>query len=177
MISIVEIVEVTTLEEVDVMTKNTPKKSFREKVRYITNCWEARGRVNGFFTGSSHGFHPHGFCLNGVLIYDHHNVNDYQTIIIANDPKNTEFLPAQNAPTAMYARALPEFVNGETAVWSDGKWLKRGSFIQKIQDLVDELYDKCLRAEADAEKAKKLKEQQQIKEVQNKDKKLSEAWK
>lgn len=139
-------------------------KSFYEKVKYITKCWEAKTRVKGWFTGDAYQFHPHGFCLNGVLIYDHHNVNDYYTIEIVNTPEDTRFYPAENGRSASLShqsRALPKFVNGQTVVWSSGKWQKKGAFKKKVVKLVDYLYEECKKAKDEEVRFRKQQEEKQ----------------
>jgi hypothetical protein len=153
---------------------------FLDKIKFITSCYAADGRVPGWFTGDSYGFHPHGFCADGVLIYDHHNVNKYYTIKICNTPEDASYYPAdrgRDASVSYGSNALPRFVNGSTTVWNSGEWSEEGPWKEKIEKLVDRLYVLCREAENDKEKQEHEESERKQQLGQEERNKLINNWK
>lgn len=153
--------------------QNFDKKQFTDDVRFICNSF-ARD-VDGWFAGGSYRFHPHGFCRDGFLIYDHHNVNDYLTISIAESP-DIEWTSAVDHPTSN-CNPLPQPKSGRTInIWTtnreiqDGPW--KPKLIALIAQIKSEVIESIEKKKASAEALQAARKEQEI-EARNK---IESAW-
>jgi hypothetical protein len=111
--------------------------TFAEKIKFICNQRKLKG-MPGMFWAGSYQFHPHGIVRDGFLIYDHHNVNNYLSIYISEDP-TAEWTIAEDQPTASFD-PLPKPIGCKTMhVWSNGLEIKEGPWKEMLLKLVDDL--------------------------------------
>lgn len=93
-------------------------------------------KIPGYWEGSSHGYHPCGLLINGILFRNDWNTNNYCSISIADNP-NIEFHPAEDCPRAWHAQAVPKPKEGNlTTVWSNGCWVLEGPWKEKINEIL-----------------------------------------
>lgn len=112
---------------------------------------------------------------DGILLVSHHNTNSYCYIYIGETP-NVEIIRGCNN-SRVNGNADPQPKTGSLyCVWSCGKWVKEGPWVEKTKTLLAKLIDRIELHKYNKEQAEIAKKEEAAKKVEEENNKLLKNW-
>lgn len=121
-------------------------------------------KVEGAWSGTSYGYHPHGVVRRGIIFTDHHNVSGSHDAKVILEPESGLIFPPNDSESSRCGSpnkaCLRPKSGGTVEVYRNGQWVgPDGPWKKLICDILDELELEVTALKA-AEKAKVEKQKQ-----------------
>ena len=132
--------------------------------------------VEGYWSGSTHGYHPRGFLRDDILFVDEWHVNNYCYIYIVTE-RGCGWLKAQSNPRSIGGRPVPQPETGEKIqAWGTGSWSKKGPWCETIDKLITQVRQEIEVKKKEKQEADQEKVDQEKKDRDRKEKDLVDQW-
>lgn len=112
-----------------------------DQVNHLIGSFHA---VNGAWSGTSYGYHPHGVVRRGIIFTDHHNIRGCADAKVILEPESGLIYPLNDSDSSRcgsksLASIRPKS-GGTVTVWDSGRWVgPDGPWRKLIVEILDEL--------------------------------------